>query len=57
MVGAARAAGRRLAVVHNYIPRPDFAAVKRVLDSGAIGRIGGDAEFPGRPGRPRAGRI
>jgi predicted dehydrogenase len=38
MVGAARSNGRRLAMVHNYLPRPDFAAVKRVLDSGVIGQ-------------------
>ena len=38
MVGTARSAGRRLAMVHNYLPRPDFVAVKRVLDSGVIGR-------------------
>ena len=38
MVGTARATGLRLAMVHNYIPRPDFATVKRILDSGIIGR-------------------
>src|SRR5258708_21259706 len=37
MVGAARAAGLRLAMVHNYYVMPDFVAVKRVLDSGVIG--------------------
>lgn len=38
MVGAARAADRRLAMVHNYLLRPDFVAVKSVLDSGVIGQ-------------------
>ncbi len=37
MVGAARAAGVHLAVVHNYLLRPDFKAVKKLLDSGIIG--------------------
>ena len=38
MVGAARAADRRLAMVHNYLLRPDFVAVKQVLESGVIGQ-------------------
>jgi predicted dehydrogenase len=38
MARAARAADRRLAMVHNYYFMPDLAAVKRVLDSGAIGQ-------------------
>src|SRR5438105_1278787 len=37
MVGAARAAGLRLAMVHNYYVMPDVVAVKRVLESGVIG--------------------
>jgi predicted dehydrogenase len=37
MTGAARSAGLRLAMVHNYYVMPDFVAVKRVLDSGVIG--------------------
>jgi predicted dehydrogenase len=37
MAAAARSAGRCLAMVHNYYAMPDFAAVKRVLDSGVIG--------------------
>jgi predicted dehydrogenase len=37
MVDAARAAGRRLAMVHNYYFMPDLIAVKRVLDQGTIG--------------------
>src|SRR5438477_8906804 len=37
MVGAARAAGLRLAMVHNYYGMPDVLAVKRVLESGVIG--------------------
>ena len=35
---AARRANLRLGVVHNYYFRPDYASVKRVLESGAIGR-------------------
>src|SRR5438105_5884434 len=38
MARAARAAGRHLAMVHNYYFMPDFVAVKRVLDDGAIGQ-------------------
>lgn len=38
MVGAARSSGRRLAMVHNYLPRPDFAAIKSILNSGVIGQ-------------------
>ena len=37
MARAARSFDRRLAMVHNYYFMPDLAAVKRVLDSGAIG--------------------
>jgi UDP-N-acetyl-2-amino-2-deoxyglucuronate dehydrogenase len=37
MASAARSAGLRLAMVHNYYVMPDFVAVKRVLDSGVIG--------------------
>jgi predicted dehydrogenase len=37
MANAARGAGLRLAMVHNYYVMPDFVAVKRVLDSGVIG--------------------
>jgi predicted dehydrogenase len=38
MARAARSAGVRLAMVHNYYFMPEFAAVKRVLDSGVIGQ-------------------
>jgi predicted dehydrogenase len=38
MANAARSAGVRLAMVHNYYFMPEFAAVKRVLDSGVIGQ-------------------
>jgi predicted dehydrogenase len=38
MASAARAAGKTLAMVHNYYFMPELAAVKRILDSGAIGR-------------------
>jgi predicted dehydrogenase len=38
MAGAARSAGLHLAMVHNYYFMADFLAVKRVLDSGVIGR-------------------
>lgn len=38
MASAARSAGLRLAMVHNYYFMPDVMEVKRVLDSGAIGR-------------------
>jgi predicted dehydrogenase len=37
MANAARSAGLRLAMVHNYYVMPDFVAVKRILDSGVIG--------------------
>jgi predicted dehydrogenase len=37
MARAARSAGLRLAMVHNYYVMPDFVAVKRILDSGVIG--------------------
>src|SRR5919198_3805142 len=38
MVRAARGADRRLGVVHNYYFLPEYAAVKRVLESGIIGQ-------------------
>jgi predicted dehydrogenase len=38
MAGAARSAGVHLAMVHNYYFMPEFAAVKRILDSGVIGQ-------------------
>lgn len=38
MARAARQASLRLGVVHNYYFMPDYVAVKRVLESGAIGR-------------------
>jgi predicted dehydrogenase len=38
MAAAARSAGVCLAMVHNYYGMPDFAAVKRVVDSGVIGQ-------------------
>ncbi len=38
MVEAARAAGRCLAVVHNYYFMPDLVAIKEILDSGVVGR-------------------
>jgi predicted dehydrogenase len=37
MADAARAAGLRLAMEHNYYVMPDFVAIKRVLESGVIG--------------------
>src|SRR5260370_28382209 len=37
MANAARSAGLRLAMVHNYYVMPDFVAVKRILESGVIG--------------------
>jgi predicted dehydrogenase len=37
MVAAARSAGLRLAMVHNYYAMPDMVAVKRILASGVIG--------------------
>ncbi len=37
MANAARSAGLRLAMVHNYYGMPDFVAVRRILDSGVIG--------------------
>jgi predicted dehydrogenase len=37
MAAAARSAGLRLAMVHNYYFMPELIAVKRVLDSGEIG--------------------
>jgi predicted dehydrogenase len=37
MANAARAAGKTLAMVHNYYFMPELVAVKRVLESGAIG--------------------
>ena len=54
LIAAAEAAGLNLAVVHNYHFLPEYIAIKRLLDAGAIGDIRvamlhflGVIDFPG----------
>jgi predicted dehydrogenase len=39
MIAAARRAGVCLALMHNYLFRPEIVAMRRLIDAGAIGRV------------------